>query len=112
MTEVETPGVPLSYEVVKMKLNKEKTSLVVNGYLTLTDIPPEVSRYRLGNRSAPAVGRRSVPGFRGRPIGHPVRPATGLDDPESIVRLVKQVVRVSVEMVNVVESLPTGLAWG
>jgi predicted helicase len=34
------------------------------------------------------------------------------DDPEYIVRLVGQVVRVSVETVKIVESLPTGLGVG
>jgi predicted helicase len=45
-------GVPLSYRVEKMRLSKDKTSLVVNPSLTLADIPADVFRYRLGNRSA------------------------------------------------------------
>ncbi len=40
LTWVETPGVPLSYEVTKMKLSKDKTSLRVNDSLTLAGIPP------------------------------------------------------------------------
>jgi len=111
LTWVDAPGVPLSYEVVKMKLSKDKTTLVVNDSLTLADIPPEVSRYRLGNRSAlewvvdqyqvsedPRSGIRSDP--------------NRLDDPEYIVRLVGQVVRVSVETVKIVEALPGGLGVG
>lgn len=38
--------------VEKMKLSKDKTTLAVNKSLALADIPPEVSQYRLGNRSA------------------------------------------------------------
>ena len=38
--------------------------------------------------------------------------ATRADDPEYIVRLVGQVVRVSVETVKIVEALPTGLGVG
>src|SRR4051812_165551 len=45
-------GVPLSYRVEKMRLNKDKTALTVNPSLTLAGIPPEVFSYRLGNRSA------------------------------------------------------------
>ena len=34
LTRVETPGVPLFYEVAKMKLSKDKTTLNVNDSLT------------------------------------------------------------------------------
>jgi len=34
-----------------MKLSKDKTSLFSNDFLTPNGIPPEVSDYRLGNRS-------------------------------------------------------------
>jgi predicted helicase len=108
---VETPGVPLSYEVIKMKLSKDKTSLKVNDYLTLEGIPPEVERYRLGNRSALEwvidqyqVSEDARSGITSDP--------NRLDDPEYIVRLVGQVVRVSVETVKLVESLPKGLGVG
>lgn len=96
---------PLSYRVEKMRLNREKTALVVNDSLTLADIPPEAFAYRLGNRSAlewvidqyqVSEDRRS--GLR----TDPNRP----DDPEAIVRLVGQVVRVSVETVGLVGALP------
>ena len=105
---VETPGVPLSYEVAKMKLSKDGTTLKVNDSLTLAGIPPEVVRYRLGNRSALAwvvdqyqVSEDARSGIRSDP--------NRADDPEYIVRLVGQVVRVSVETVKIVESLPTGI---
>jgi predicted helicase len=111
LTWVEAPGVPLSYEVNKMKLSKDKSSLRVNVYLTLADIPPEVSRYRLGNRSALEwvvdqyqVSEDARSGIKSDP--------NRLEDPEYIVRLVGQVVRVSVETVKIVESLPTGLGVG
>ena len=108
---VETPGVPLSYEVTKMKLSKDKTTLNVNDSLTLADIPPEVQRYRLGNRSALEwvvdqyqVSEDARSGIKSDP--------NRLDDPEYIVRLVGQVVRVSVETVKIVEALPKGLGVG
>jgi predicted helicase len=111
LTWVETPGVPLSYEVSKMKLSKDKTTLVVNDSLTMAGIPPEVARYRLGNRSALEwvidqyqVSEDARSGIRSDP--------NRLDDPDYIVRLVGQVVRVSVETVKIVEALPPGLGVG
>ncbi len=104
---VENPAVPLSYRVEKMKLSKDKTSLRVNDWLTLADIPPEVNRYRLGNRSAldwvvDQYQVKPITGPGGDRISDPNRP----EDEEYIVRLVGQVVRVSVETVRIVESLP------
>jgi predicted helicase len=90
------PTIPLSYRVEKMRLNKEKTSLALNETLTLDRIPSEVFNYRLGNRSAlewvvdqyqVSTDKRS--GIKSDP--------NRKDDPEYIVRLVGQVVRVSVE---------------
>ncbi|HUY37038.1 MAG TPA: type ISP restriction/modification enzyme [Pirellulales bacterium] len=102
---VETPGVPLSFHVEKMKLAKDRSAVVVNRYLALARIPPETYRYRLGNRSALEwvldqyqVSDDKRSGIR----SDPNRP----DDPEYIVRLVGQIVRVSVETVKIVEGLP------
>ena len=109
LTFVETPGVPLSYAVEKMKLSADKLSLRVNASLTLAGIPPEVSRYRLGNRSAlewVIDQYRVTEDKRSGVRSDPNRPA----DPEAIVRLVGQVVRVSVETVRIVEGLPEQFA--
>ena len=102
---VETEGVPLSYTVEKMKLSKDKSELRVNPSLTLGGIPPEVFEYRLGNRSALdwvmdqyQVSEDKRSGIRSDPNRD--------DDPEYIVRLVGQVVRVSVETVTIVTALP------
>src|SRR6202035_2396098 len=99
---LETPGVPLSYRVEdKMRLSKDKTSLAVNPSLTLAGIPPETFQYRLGNRSALdwvidqyQVSDDKQSGIKPDPNRE--------DDPEYIVRLVGQVVRVSVETVRIV----------
>jgi predicted helicase len=73
--------------------------------LTLAKIPPEVFDYRLGNRSAldwvidqyqTSTDKRS--GITSDP--------NNPDDEEYIVRLVGQVVRVSVETVKIVRALP------
>jgi predicted helicase len=88
-----------------MRLAKDKTAIRVNDSLTLAGIPSTVFDYRLGNRSAldwvidqyqMSEDKRS--GIR----SDPNRP----DDPEYIVRLVGQVVRVSVETVEIVDGLP------
>jgi len=102
---IETPGVPLSYRVEKMKLSKDKKTIVVNDSLALEGIPPEVFAYRLGNRSALdwVIDQYQVSTDKRSGItSDPNRP----DDPEYIVRLVGQVVRVSVETVKIVSSLP------
>ena len=84
---------------------KTKTSLQVNDSLTLGGIPPRVFEYRLGNRSALEwvvdqyqVSEDKRSGIRSDP--------NRIEDPEYIIRLVGQVVRVSVETVELVEALP------
>jgi predicted helicase len=78
----------------------------INSWLTLGGIPPAVFEYRLGNRSAfdwvidqYRVTEDARTGMRSDPNRE--------DDPEYIVRLVAQVIRVSMETVRIVESLPT-----
>jgi len=103
---IETPGVPLSYRVDdKMRLSKDKLRLTVNPSLTLAGIPPAALNYRLGNRSALewVVDQYQVSTDKRSGIASdPNRD----DDPQYIVRLVGQVVRVSMETVAIVNSLP------
>jgi predicted helicase len=101
---IESPGVPLSYRIEKMKLAKDKRSLNVNDSLTLAGMPPETFDYRLGNRSALewVIDQYRVKTDKRSGItSDPNNP----DDPEYIVRLAGQVVRVSIETVNIVNSL-------
>ncbi len=102
---IETPGEPLDYRVEKMKLSKDKTSLIINRSLTVAALPIECFEYRLGNRSALEwvidqyqVSEDKRSGIRSDP--------NRADDPEYIVKLVGQVVRVSVETVKLVKGLP------
>jgi predicted helicase len=88
-----------------MRLSKDKTQLKVNESLTLAKIPPEVFDYRLGNRSALdwVIDQYQVSTDKRSGItSDPNNP----DDEQYIVRLVGQVVRVSVETVKIVNSLP------
>lgn len=102
----ETPGEPLSYRVEdKMRLSKDKTRLVVNKSLSLAGIPPEAFEYRLGNRSALewVIDQYQVSTDKRSGItSDPNRE----DDAEYIVRLVGQVIRVSIETVAIVNALP------
>ena len=91
--------------VERMKFSKDKTQLKYNEFLTLAGIPAEVFAYRLGNRSAlewvldqyrVKVDKRS--GI----VNDPNRD----DDGEYILRLLGQVITVSLETVEIVEGLP------
>jgi predicted helicase len=99
LEEIETEGVPYSQRVEKMKLSADKQSLRVNESLALGGIPAEAFEYRLGSRSALewVIDQYQVKGE-----SDPNRE----DDPGYIVRLVGQVVRVSLATVRIVKDLP------
>lgn len=102
---IETPNTPLSWSAKKMKLTKDKKSLIVNDSLTLSGIPPQVFEYQLGNRSALEWiidQYRVKTDKRSGIVTDPNNP----DYPEYIVRLVGQVIRVSLETVSIVNNLP------
>lgn len=103
---IENKDVPLNWRVEKMRLSKDKTQLIYNEFLSLSGIPPAVFAYRLGNRSAldwiidqyrVKIDKRS--GI----VNDPNR----LDDEQYIVRLIGQVITVSLETVQIVNSLPS-----
>lgn len=106
----EKPGAKLDLRVEKMRLSKDKQTLIYNDFLTLTGIPKEVYEYRLGNRSALewVIDQYQVStDMRSRITNDPNR----ADDPEYILRLIGQVITVSLETVKVVNGLPElGLA--
>ena len=96
----------LNWRVEKMKLFKDKPELRYNSFLTLRGIPPEVSEYRLGNRSALEwiVDQYQVStDKRSGIVNDPNRD----DDPEYIVRLIGQVIHVSLETVKRTRELAT-----
>ena len=88
----------------KMKISDNKTAIIVNKALTLEGIPQQCFEYRLGNHSALnwvidqyqfSTDKRS--GIESDP--------NRLEDPEYIIRLVKQVVTVSVKTAELVKEL-------
>lgn len=105
LKRIYAPGQPQDWQVRKMRLNPDKTALIYNDGLTLTGIPAEAFDYRLGNRSAldwviEQYQVKTDP--RSGIINDPNRP----DDPHYILRLIAQVIQVSVETVRVVKTLP------
>jgi predicted helicase len=99
LKEIVNESVPFSERVTKMKLSADKQSLRVNESLTLSEIPAATFEYRLGSRSALewVIDQYQVKGE-----SDPNRE----DDPGYIVKLVGQVVRVSVETAEIVRGLP------
>jgi len=105
LQRLETPGEPLDWRVEKMALSKDRTRIRYNDFLTLAGVPPAAFDYRLGNRSALewVIDQYRVTTDRRSGITNdPNRP----DDPEYIVRLIGQVVAVSVATVEIVKELP------
>jgi predicted helicase len=105
LTTLENPDLPLDYRVEKMRLSKDKTTLKYNDFLTLGGLPPQVFAYKLGNRSALdwVIDQYQVStDARSGITNDPNNP----DDETYILRLIKQVITVSLETVEIVNGLP------
>ena len=101
----EKAGEKLNWRVTKMRLSKDKTTLTYNDFLTLSDIPKETYDYRLGNRSALewVIDQYQVSTDKRSGITNdPNRE----DDPEYFLRLIGQVITISLETVKIVKELP------
>ena len=83
---------------------RQTLALIDNDFLTLNGIPPEVFEYRLGNRSALdwIIDQYQVSTDKRSGITNDPNRA---DDPEYIVRLIGQVITVSLETVKLVRRL-------
>jgi predicted helicase len=106
LRRVETPGEQLNWKVAKMRVSKDQAGILYNDFLTLVGVPREVFEYKLGNRSALewVVDQYQVSTDRRSGITNdPNRP----DDPQYIVRLIGQVVSVSLETMKIVKTLPS-----
>ncbi|MDP3071700.1 MAG: type ISP restriction/modification enzyme [Opitutaceae bacterium] len=105
LKRVEAKGVKPDWRVERMKLSKDKTALAYNDWLTLEGIPAAAHSYRLGNRSALdwVIDQYRVErDAAGEITSDPNR----ADDEDYIIRLVGQVVTVSVETMKLVAKLP------
>jgi hypothetical protein len=106
LKEIEDKAVlyPETRRVARMKLTPDRSAIVLNHGLTLAGLPQSCFQHRLGNRSALEWiidQYRVTTDTNGEMISEPNR----LDDPEYIVKLVKKVVTVSIQTVELGEEL-------
>jgi len=105
LREIENTDLPLDWRVEKMKLSRDKTAVVYNDFLTLAEVPPETFEYRLGNRSALEwiIDQYRVKTDKRSGI---VSDPNNESDRWYIRRLIKKIVTVSIETVQIVNNLP------
>ena len=106
LTFVEDATRQLDFRVERMKLSKDKTSLLYNEFLTLEGIPAEVFSYRLGQYSAlewVVKQYRVKTDARSGIVNDPNDAA----NPRYIVGLIGSVITVSLETCRIVEGLPS-----
>jgi predicted helicase len=115
---VETPTGDISatppselYRVTKMKIPKargqaDRSTIVYNNRVKLTNIPEEAYRYQLGARSAIEwiIDRYQVKVDKASGIVND--PNDWSDDPRYIIDLLKRIVAVSLETMKIVDNLP------
>ena len=95
----------LNLRVERMKLSKDRTSLIYNESLTLEGIPPAVFEYRLGKRSAlewVLDQYRVKTDDRSQITNEP----NDAESPQGIVGLIGSVITVSLKTVEIVAGLP------
>jgi len=104
------------YRVEKMRFasaggrEKDKSVLTFNGRITLKNIPPETHEYVVNGKSALEWVMERYEPYTDKDSGiknDPNEWCREHDDPTYILNLVKRVIRVSVETVKIVSSLPT-----
>jgi predicted helicase len=96
---------PFTWRVEQMRLSADRASIVVNDSLTLTGLPPEALEYEIGGRPAVQWVIDHVAVRKDGPSGivHDPNPP-GNDD--RVVTLLQRVVRVAVESMALIRSLP------
>lgn len=99
------------YRVAKMKIPKvkgkpDRSTIIYNNRVTLTNIPEEAYRYQLGARSAIEwiIDRYQVRVDKASGIVND--PNDWSDDPRYIIDLLKRIVTVSLETMKIVDNLP------
>lgn len=99
------------YRVAKMKIPKvkgqqDRSTIIYNHRVTLTNVPEEAYRYRLGARSAIEwiIDRYQVKVVKDSEIVND--PNDWSDDPRYIIDLLRRIVTVSLETMKIVDGLP------
>ena len=105
-----TPAAEL-YRVTKMKIPKvkgqpDRSTIIYNTRVTLSNIPEEAYRYQLGARSAIEwiIDRYQVKTDAASGIVND--PNDWSDDPRYIIDLLRRIVTVSLETMKIVDALP------
>ena len=105
-----TPQETLRVTKMRFKSKTDRSVLIYNSQLTLSGIPEDAHRYRLGSRSALEwiIERYQIKtDSRGSGIvNDPNTWCSEHDDPRYIVDLIKRIVTVSVKTMSIVDSLP------
>jgi predicted helicase len=105
LEQIEDPKAEVSFRVERMKLSKDKSELTYNDFLKLRGIPAAAFDYRLGNRSAlewVIDQYRVSTDARSGIVNDPNRE----DDDHYILRLIGQVITVSLETQKIIAALP------
>jgi predicted helicase len=105
LERIENTNAALDWRVERMRLGKDRRQIIYNDFLTLSGVPPETYEYRLGNRSALEWVLDQYQLTTDRRSGITNDPNRA-EDPQYILRLVAQVVTVSLETVKIVRELP------
>jgi predicted helicase len=110
LEQIEDPKAEVSFRVDRMKLSKDKSELRYNDFLLLRAIPAAAFDYRLGNRSAlewVIDQYRVSTDPRSGIVNDPNRLEGDQADPKYILRLIGQVITVSLETQQIIASLPS-----
>jgi predicted helicase len=106
LEQIEDPKAEVSFRIDRMKLTKDKSELRYNDFLLLRGIPAAAFDYRLGNRSAlewVIDQYRVSTDPRSGIVNDPNRPG----DDHYILRLIGQVITVSLETQRIIATLPS-----
>ena len=106
LEQIEDPKAEVSFRVERMKLSKDKSELRYNDFLLLRGIPAAAFDYRLGNRSALewVINQYRV---STDPRSGIVNDPNREDDDHYILRLIGQVITVSLETQKIIATLPS-----
>lgn len=106
LEQIEDPKAKFSFRVERMRLSKDRSELRYNDFLLLRGIPSAAFDYRLGNRSALewVIDQYQVSTDKRSGI---VNDPNREDDPQYILRLIGQVITVSLETQQLIATLPS-----
>jgi predicted helicase len=110
LEQIEDPKAEVSFRVDRMKLSKDKSELRYNDFVLLRGIPAAAFDYRLGNRSAlewVIDQYRVSTDPRSGIVNDPNRLEGENADPKYILKLIGQVITVSLETQRIIAALPS-----